>query len=548
MNRKAVLLILTVLLMLGGACKKTAPGENNVTTDSLMVKLNDFSVFRLTTDLSVLTGKEKQMIPLLIEAARLMDDIFWMEAWGDKDKLLDSLDSDEAKKLVIINYGPWERLNNNQPFLPGYGPKPPGANFYPPDMTADEFNNLSAPDKTSLYTLIRRDEAGNLITIPYHEAFREQVTKASGLLKQASTLAEDPGLKKYLALRAEALHTDDYYPSDIAWMEMKTNTLDFVIGPIETYEDQLYGYKAAHEAYVLVKDKTWTRRLARYATLLPKLQQSLPVDAKYKQEMPGSESDLGAYDAIYYAGDCNAGSKTIAINLPNDEKVQLAKGSRRLQLKNSMQAKFDRILVPIAQQLIEKDHLDHVTFDAFFSHTMFHEMAHGLGPIRNTLTGKGTVREALKEKYTTLEEGKADIVGLFLVDRLMEMGELDTDLMDEYTTFLASIFRSIRFGASSAHGKANLIFFNYFKENGAFTVSDSGKFSVQPDAMKAAIHSLSNLILTIQGDGDYERASALISQYAVMSDTLKAALKKVEEQDIPVDIVFEQGTAVLGLQ
>lgn len=548
MNRKAVLIIFTLLLLLGGACKKTVPPESSATTDSLMVKLNDFSVFRLTTDTSVLTGKEKQMIPLLIESARLMDDIFWIEAWGDKNSLLDSLKSDTEKKLAVIHYGPWERLNNNQPFLQGYGPKPAGANFYPADMTADEFDALASPGKKSLYTLIRRDEAGKLTVIPYHEAFKEQVTKASGLIMQASELAEDPGLKKYLKLRAEALLSDEYYKSDIAWMEMKNNTIDFVVGPIETYEDQLYGYKAAHEAYVLVKDKDWTSRLAHYAALLPKLQQSLPVDARYKKEMPGNESDLGAYDVVYYAGDCNAGSKTIAINLPNDEKVQMAKGSRRLQLKNSMQAKFDRILMPIAQQLIAQDQISHVTFDAFFSHTMFHEMAHGLGTIKNTVTGKGTAREALKEKYSTMEEGKADILGLYLVNQLNEMNELDADLMNEYTTFLASIFRSIRFGASSAHGKANLIFFTYFKEKGAFAVSDSGRFSVNPDAMKGAINSLTNLIITIQGDGDYEKASAVISQYGVMDDTLKAALLKVDEKDIPVDIVFEQGTEVLGLK
>jgi Peptidase family M49 len=527
--------------------KKFAP-ENNAMTDSRMAKLNDFSLFRLTTDTGSLTKKEKQMIPLLIEAARLMDDIFWMEAWGDKNALLDSLKSDTDQKLAMIHYGPWERLSNNRPFLPGYGPKPPGANFYPPDMTVNEFKTLPLPEKTSLYTLLRRDAAGNLRVIPYHEAFKDQLAKASWLIRQASQLADDPGLKKYLSLRAEAVLSDDYYESDIAWMEMKTNTLDFVAGPIETYEDQLFGYKAAHEAYVLVKDKNWTSRLARYAALLPMLQQSLPVDAEYKKEMPGSESDLGVYDAIYYAGDCNAGSKTIAINLPNDEKVHLAKGSRRLQLKNSMQAKFDRILMPIAHLLICEDQVSHVTFDAFFSHTLLHEMAHGLGTIRNTITGRGTVREALKEKYTTLEEGKADILGLYLADRLTEMGERNADRMNEYTTFLASIFRSIRFGASSAHGKANLIFFTYFKEKGAFAAYDNGKFSVNPEAMKSAINSLSNLIITIQGDGDYEKAAALISHYSVMDEALKAALKKVEEKDIPVELVFEQGTEVLDLK
>ena len=548
MNRTTVSIILSALIILGSACKNRAPQSSNVTTDSLMTKVNDFSVFRLTTDTTVLTANEKQMIPLLIEASKLMDDIFWMEAWGDKDALLDSLKTDSERKLALINYGPWERLNNNRPFLPGYGPKPMGACFYPADMTKEEFEKLATPYKESLYTLIRRDSAGKLLVIPYREAFRDQVFKASELISKASLLAKDPGLKKYLELRALALLSDDYYQSDIAWMEMKTNTIDFVVGPIETYEDQLFGYKAAHEAYVLVKDKDWTSRLAHYATLLPKLQKSLPVNAIYKKDMPGSESDLGAYDVIYYAGDCNAGSKTIAINLPNDERVHMAKGSRRLQLKNSMQAKFDKILIPIAQQLIAEDQLQHVTFDAFFSHTMFHEVAHGLGTIRSTITGKGTVREALKDKYTTIEEGKADILGLYVVTQLKEMGELDADLMNEYTTFLAGLFRSIRFGASSAHGKANLIFFNYFKEKGAFMVSDSGKYAVNFDAMTGAINSLSNLIITIQGDGNYEKASELIRQYGIMDDTLNDALSKVEEKDIPVDIVFEQGTEVLGIR
>lgn len=533
--------------MLFGACKDRSQQSSNLSNDSLMVKLNDFSVFRLTTDLSMLTEKEKQMIPLLIEAAGIMDDIFWMEAWGDKNALLDSLKTETEKKLAMINYGPWERLNNNLPFLPGYGPKPQGACFYPPDMTKEEFEMLETPYKASLYTLIRRDSAGKLLVVPYREAFRDQVFKASELISKASLLAEDPGLKKYLELRALALLSDNYYESDIAWMEMKTNTIDFVVGPIETYEDQLFGYKAAHEAYVLVKDREWTGRLARYASLLPQLQQSLPVEAKYKKEMPGSESDLGAYDAIYYAGDCNAGSKTIAINLPNDEKVQLAKGSRRLQLKNTMRAKFEKILVPIAGQLIAEDQMQHITFDAFFSHTMFHEVSHGLGTINNTVNGKGTAREALKDRYTTMEEGKADILGLYVVGQLQEMGELDASLMDEYTTFLASIFRSIRFGASSAHGKANLIFFNYFREKGAFSVSDSLRFTVNENAMKEAIRSLSNQIITIQGDGDYDKAGELISRYAVMDETLKAALKKVEDKDIPVDVVFEQGTEVLGI-
>jgi len=510
------------------------------------MKLNEFAVFKLTTDVSRLTGNEKKMIPILVNVAEIMDDIFWQEAFGNKDSLLGNLTNESVRKLALINYGPWERLNNNRPYMEGYGAKPKGANFYPEDMTPEEFNSLNDNAKTGLYSLIRRDKEGNLIVVPYHEAFKEQITRASVLLNKAAALADDPGLKKYLELRAAALLTDDYLLSDLAWMDMKENTIDFVAGPIETYEDQLWGYKAAHEAYILVKDKEWSSRLSRYALLLPELQKGLPVGDVYKSETPGESSDLYAYDVIYYAGDCNAGSKTIAINLPNDERVQAKKGTRRLQLKNAMQAKFDKILIPIANELIVPYQVKFVTFDAFFSNTMFHEIAHGLGPM-NTINGKRPVREALKDNYTTIEEGKADILGLYLETKLSEMGEIDTDLQKEYTTFMAGIFRSVRFGASSAHGKANLIRFNYFKEHGAFSVDENGKYRVHFDKMAEAMNSLSTLILEIQGDGDYNKASGIISKYSVMDGKLKAAIERIAAKDIPVDIVFEQGTDVLQL-
>jgi hypothetical protein len=539
------LLAIAAICLILSACNIKQPQQTS-TNDSIMKKLNDFAVFKLTTDLSKLTENEKKMIPLLINAARIMDDIFWIEAYGDKQSLLDSIKTEEERKLAIINYGPWERLNDNKPFIAGFGPKPPGANYYPADITKKEFDKLKDQDKTGLYSLIRRNEQGELIIVPYHVAFSEAITKASALIEQAAQLADDAGLKKYLNLRAKALLDDNYLMSDMAWMDMKNNVIDFVVGPIETYEDQLYGYKASHEAYVLVKDAGWSQKLSKFSSLLPVLQKGLPVNETYKKEIPGGSSDLGVYDVIYYAGECNAGSKTIAINLPNDERVQLTKGSRRLQLKNAMQAKFDKILVPIATELIPQEQLKHVTFDAFFTNTMFHEIAHGLGCI-NTINGKGTVREALKEHYTTLEEGKADILGLYLETRLQEMGELQIDLMNEYTTFLAGIFRSIRFGASSAHGKANLIRFNYFKEKGAFSVDSSGKYLVDISKMQDAINSLSNLILIIQGDGDYDKAAAMIQQYGKMDEGLTVALKLIENKDIPVDIVFEQGTSVLGL-
>jgi hypothetical protein len=547
MKTVVILSLVMGLALFITSCKK----HQTVTVaipDSAMMKLNDFASFKLTTDLSVLSENEKKMIPLLLDAAKIMDELFWIEAYGDKQALLDSLKTDAEKKLVMINYGPWERLNNNKPFIVGKGPKPAGANFYPVNMTEKEFKKLAETNETAkgLYTLIRRDDQGKLIVIPYYTAFAAQVKKVSELLMESSKYADDPGLKKYLELRSKAFLDDDYFKSDLAWMDMKNNVLDFVVGPIESYEDQLNGYKASHEAYILVKDIEWSKKLNHYGALLPKLQKGLPVDQKYKSEMPGSNSDLGAYDVIYYAGDCNAGSKTIAINLPNDDRVNRAKGSRRLQLKNAMKAKFDKILIPIATELIPADQLQHVTFDAFFSNVMFHEVAHGLGCM-NTINGKGSVQSALKEQYTTLEEGKADILGLYLEAKLKEMGELDVDLTNEYTTFLAGIFRSIRFGASSAHGKANLVRFNYFKEKGAFAVDSTGKYHVDMDKMKEAVASLSNIILTIQGDGDYDKAGMMLQQYGNMDEELKSALKRIEEKDIPVDIVFEQGEEVLGL-
>jgi len=510
--------------------------------------LGKYVPVRLSANMEALSGKQKQMIPILIDAAKIMDELFWYEAYGDKDSLLAQIHDDQLRKFVSINYGPWDRLDGNAPFIAGVGPKPAGANYYPEDMSKEEFEQANLEDKASLYTFVRRDEAGNLTTIPYHEQFRAQVEKASGLLKQAAALAEEEGLKKYLNMRAEAMLTDDYQPSDLAWMDMKNNQLDVVIGPIETYEDQLFGYKAAHECYVLIKDMEWSQRLDKYAAFMPELQSGLPVPAAYKVEEPGSDAQLNAYDVVYYAGDCNAGSKTIAINLPNDEEVQLQKGTRRLQLKNAMRAKFDKILLPISDVLIAEDQRQHITFDAFFGNTMFHEIAHGLG-IKNTINDKGTVREALKEHSSALEEGKADILGLYMIKQLHEKGEVEGDLKDYYVTFMAGIFRSVRFGASSAHGKANMIRFNFFKEQGAFTKDEeTGTYRVNFDKLEAAMTALSEIILTLQGDGDYDGVAALVNEKGKIGAGLQADLDRLSEANIPVDVVFEQGVDVLGLE
>ena len=404
-------------------------------------------------------------------------------------------------------------------------------------------------DKTSWYTLLSRDAAGKLITVPFHEAYRVDLEKAAALLRQAAPLSKDVGFRNYLLMRADALLSDQFQPSDLAWMDMKTNPVDVVIGPIESYDDGLFGYKASYEGMVLIKDIAWSKRLERFAQFLPELQRGLPVAAKYKAEMPGSDADLNAYNAIYYGGNANVGAKTIAINLPNDEQVQLKKGTRRLQLENVMQAKFDNILLPIAKELISEDQLKHVTFDAFFEDTMFHEVAHGLG-IKNTLDGKGTVTEALKEYASSFEEGKADILGLYLITALSEKGELDkSKLMDSYVTFLAGIMRSVRFGATQSHAKANMVRFHFFEQQGAFTRDPaSGRYRVEFDKMKSAMNALSEKLLTVQGDGDYATAKEMTDTMGVISPELAADLKRLDTAKIPIDVTFEQGLEVLGLQ
>ncbi len=526
------------------AATATSPQLINADTDRLAI----YTDFSLTTDLSHLSENQKAMIAKLIDASKIMDELFWRQAFGeDKASFLAQINDPQVRKFADINYGPWDRLNGDQPFLSGYDEKTPGAQFYPADITKEELNNADVEDKNGLYSVVKRDENGKLYTVSYSVEYAQALEKAAVLLREASKLADDEEFANYLNLRADALLNDEYQTSDFAWMDMKNNPIDVVIGPIETYEDQLFGSRAAFESYVLVKDLAWSERLAKFAAFLPELQKGLPVDDKYKQEVPGSDADLNAYDVVYYAGHSNAGSKTIAINLPNDEQVQLEKGTRRLQLKNAMRAKFDKILVPIAEQLIVPEQRKHITFDAFFANTMFHEVAHGLG-IKNTITDKGTVRQSLQEHASALEEGKADILGLYMVEQLLKKGEITQGtLEDYYTTFMAGIFRSVRFGASSAHGKANMIRFNFFAQEGAFSKNEQGLYRVNMEKMGQAMAKLSNLILTLQGDGDYQKVDQLIATHGDIKEELAKDLEKLSQANIPVDVTFKQGKAVLGL-
>lgn len=504
--------------------------------------LSKYAEFELTSDLSHLSQNQKDLLPLLISAAQIMDELFWLQSYGPQAPLLAGIEDESLRRFAAINYGPWDRLDGDQPFIEGYGAKFAGANFYPADLDKADFEANGSAAMKDLYTYVKRDADGQLMAVPFHQAHQAELAKAADLLRQAAALADDEGFKNYLTLRAEALVTDQFKDSDLAWMDMKNNAIDVVIGPIETYEDQLFGYKAAYEAYVLIKDLSWSERLSKYAAFLPQLQAELPVDDAFKTETPGTDSDLNAYDAIYYAGHSNAGSKTIAINLPNDETVQLEKGTRRLQLKNVMQAKFEKILVPIAEQVVTPEQRKHITFNAFFANTMFHEVAHGLG-VKNTINDRGTVRTALKELASPIEEGKADILGLYMVEKLHKMGELeDGEMMDYYTTFMAGIFRSVRFGSSSAHGVANLLRFNYFADQGAFSFDPStGHYSVDAEKMSAAVASLSEKILSHQGTGDYAGVQKWFQEKGQISEQLAASLARINQAGIPVDVDFKQG-------
>ena len=546
--KKSIVLSAVALTGILSSCFTQKATINTAQTETNMTKEYAYQYYAkvpLTTDISHLTNNEKDVLRLMFKAADIMDDLFWQQAYGPKIDLMD-VTKGEAKEYAKINYGPWDRLNNEAPFLPNVSAKPAGATFYPTDMIKEEFNIANLKDGKSPYTIVRRNRQGNLYTIPYHENFKNQLQNASGYLVKASELAEDAGLKKYLQLRAAALLSDDFYASDLAWMDMKNANIDMVVGPIENYEDQLFGYKTSYSAYILVKDVEWSNKLAKFVQYLPELQRNLPVTANYKKEVPGTDSDLNAYDVVYYAGDCNAAGKTIAINLPNDERVQLEKGTRRLQLKNAMKAKFDKILVPIANVLIDESQQKNIKFDAFFSNVMFHEVAHGLG-IKNTVNGKGTVRDVLKEANSALEEGKADILGLYMVNQLLKKGELTGNQQDYFVTFLAGILRSVRFGASSAHGQANMIAFNYFAEKGAFEKTANGRYKVNAVKMEQAMNGLSELILTLQGNGDYDGVKKLYAEKGVIHPDLQNDLELLKTKNIPVDVVFEQGPQMLGL-
>ena len=505
----------------------------------LKEKVESYAVVEVSSPLyDALSENDKKIVGLFRQAAEIMDDLFWKQTFGDKAEL-ESLKDEYQKAYAMINYGAWDHLNDNKPFIKGYGVKPLGCKYYPQDMTMEEWEAFDDPDKLSLYTVIRRDENGNLKTVWYRDEYKEELEKVCALLEEAASLTDNEGMRTYLTERVKAFRTDDYLASDLAWMDMKDCNMDLVIGPIENYDDHLFEAKAAYEAFILLKDETRSANLAKYVAFLPILQQMLPCPPEYKTFVPGTSSDLNVYDAIYYAGDCNAGSKTIAINLPNDERVHAAKGARRLQLYNSMMAKFNKIVVPIGDVLMDPSQVEYLSADAFFWNVTFHEVAHGLG-VKQTVNGKGSVDEAMGDQKTSWEEAKADILGLFMVSKLIDMGEI-TDITKEESiaTFIAGIVRSVRFGSASSHGKANMMCFNYMEDHGAFTRNAEGKYVIDFSKAEEVIDSWSALILETQATGNYEFAKKYAAENASIRETLAAEVALVNNAGIPRDIALD---------
>ena len=511
----------------------------------MKAKVEEYAQVELKSDLvNNLNDKEKELVKIFFQVGEITDDLFWQQTFGDKSQL-DTITDSYAKEFAMIHYGAWDRLDNNKPFLTGYGEKPAVCNYYPHDITAEEFDAFEDANKNSWYTVIRRNEDGSLKSVWYHEAYAEEIGRICALLEKAVTLAEDPGLENYLEKRIEAFKTDDYLESDLAWMDMKDSKIDFVTGPIESYDDKFQETKASYESFILLKDEARSKDLAKFVAMLPALQKELPCAPEYKTFVPGTSSDLNVYDAVYYAGDCNAGSKTIAINLPNDERVHALKGTRRLQLRNSMKAKFDKILMPIGQLIVTPEQQKYLNFDAFFWNVTFHEVAHGLG-VKQTINTNESVDAVTGTEKTSWEEAKADILGLFMVTKLIEMGEItNITAEDAIATYIAGILRSVRFGAASSHGKANMMCFNYMEKAGAFSRDAKGQYVIDFGKAKEAMNGWAALILQTQGDGNVEFATKYRAENGGITPVLQADLDKINGAGIPRDITFIQGADIL---
>lgn len=541
------LLLLITMLTLTSACTAEAPTEPPPVTGSpLASQIARFDPVDISVDLSGLPDNERQALDAMVAAARLFDGLFLQQVWADNPALLVQLAQDQSPAgrerlhYFLINKGPWSRLDENAPFIDGVGPKPPQGNFYPADATKEEveawMNTLRGADRqlaVGFFSTIRRNASGSLMAVPYSVEYQNTLAAAADHLRRAASLTSQPTLKRFLELRAAAFTSNDYYASDVAWMELDAS-IEPTIGPYETYEDAWFGYKAAFEAFVTVRDNAETTKLDVFGGELQGLEDALPIDARYRTAKIGAMAPMRVVNVVFSAGDGNRGVQTAAFNLPNDDRVIREKGSKRVMLKNVQEAKFQHVLTPIAQVAIAAADRDKVSFDAFFTHILMHELMHGLGP--HVVHGSQTpVREALKDTYSALEEAKADISGLWALAQLANKGTISADIARSmYTTFLASSFRSIRFGLTSAHGRGQILQLNYLLDNGAVLVNADGTFSVVDAKIADAVANLTRDIMTMQAVGDYAAAQAMLATMVVVRPEVQAVLDKLT--GVPVDI------------
>jgi hypothetical protein len=514
-----------------------------------------FAPTELGADLSALPVGERQALAHLVQAAQVMDALFLEQVWAGNEVMLYALVQDVSPlgqgrlAYFLINKGPWSRLDHNEPFIPGAPAKPPSANFYPAGATKEEVARWiqSLPPEqraqaTGFFTTIRRDAGRRFLAVPYSQEYESELALAADHLRQAARLTTQPTLAAFLEARAAAFLSNDYYDSDVKWMELDA-TIEPTIGPYEVYEDEWFNYKAAFEAFITVKDQAESAKLQTFAASLQEIEDNLPIDPKYRNPKLGALAPIAVVNTVFSAGDGNRGVQTAAFNLPNDERVIREKGSKRVMLKNNQEAKFNRVLVPISKVALAAAEQGSVSFDAFFTHILMHELMHGLGPHGITVGGRATtVRQELRDTYSAIEEAKADISGLFALQFLVDRGALDKALEKTmYPTFLASAFRSIRFGITEAHGRGQAVQLNYLLDKGAFGVNADGTFRVDGSRIRQAVADLTRDIMTLQAEGSYESAKAMIEGLGVIRPETQAVLDRLA--DVPVDIAPRFTTA-----
>ena len=544
------MLLIVAALMQCAACSK--PSQESPMPDlvNLQKMIARFAPVEIGADISDLPAAEQQALVRMLEAALIMDTLYLRQVWAGNESLLAQIQNDTSPlgtarlHYFRINKGPWSRLDHNAPFIPGVPEKPLAANFYPQGATKGELeawlNTLSGKERESavgFFTVIRGAAGGarGFVMIPYSAEYDQELARAAALLREAASLTAQPTLKAYLTSRADAFLSNDYYASDIAWMELDAS-IEPTIGPYEVYEDEWFNAKAAFEAFVTIRDDAETAKLVTLSGQLQDIEDHLPIDAKYRNPRLGSLAPIRVVNEILAAGDGNRGVQTAAFNLPNDERVVKEKGSKRVMLKNVQEAKFRIVLVPISQIVLSPSDRKNVSFDAFFTHILMHELMHGLGPHEIQVAGRATtVRQELRETYSTIEEAKADISGLFALQYLINKGVIDKSLERSiYDTFLASAFRSIRFGINEAHGRGIAIQLNYLMDTGAFRITPEGTFAVVPAKIKDGVIALTREIMTLEAEGDYVRAREMQKDLGVVRPEIQAALDRL--QDIPVDI------------